>query len=174
MAAHILMQKHFVTVKDIDRMLSGKNLSVQLIGIHSIASIRNVIESDEHMHFTTRPRPTEADTRKFSRKYYSIKRQLIPVLLKHLNDNHFYIRASCYSDFVGLVERRKFLFNGHMTIDRPQMLAKRFEWERESWWKRRDKQQQLLSWWEANSESILRNSGAAWHESVAASSIIPK
>jgi len=173
MAAHLLLQKHLVAVEDIDRMLSDENLSVQIIGIRSIASIRNVIEADEHMHFTASPRPTEADTRKFGRTSYPIKRRLIPILLKHLNDNHFYIRSSCYSDLVVLVERRKFLPNGHVTKERPEILAKRFEWERESWWKCRDKQQELLSWWEGNSETILRNSDAAWYESAAASSKVP-
>ncbi len=173
MAAHLLMQKDFVTTEDIDRMLSDENLSVQIIGIRSIASIMNSIQLNEHEHFTKRPRLTEADTERFGRTYYPIKKNLIPILLKHLNDNHFYIRASCYSDFVTLVERRKYLPNGRMTIERPKMLEKYFEWERESWRKRRDKQQELISWWQDNSESILRNSGAAWHESVANSLKIP-
>jgi hypothetical protein len=173
MAAHILMQKALVTIEDIDSMLSDENLSVQIIGIRSIASISNSIQLNEHEHFTKRPLLTEADNERFGRIFYLIKKKLIPILLKHLNDNHFYIRASCYSDFVSLVERRKYLPNSRMTIERPKMLEKYFEWERESWRKRRDKQQELISWWQDNSESILRNSGAAWHESVANSLKIP-
>ena len=69
MVAHLLLQKHLVTVEDIDRMLSYENLSVQIIGIRSIASIRNVIEADEHTHFTASPRPTEVDTRRFGRTH---------------------------------------------------------------------------------------------------------
>ena len=106
--------------------------------------------------------------------HFAIKRRLIPILLKHLNDNHFYIRASCYRNFVFLVERRVFLPGGRMnSSERPEILAKRFEWERESWWNCRDKQQELLSWWENNSETILHNSGPDWSETSTASSKIP-
>jgi hypothetical protein len=173
MAADILREKACPTIEDIDRMLSDENLSVQIIGIRSISDIRKSMEYAEFKHFKANPRPTEAETRRFSRTYDPVKKQLIPVLLKYLNDNHFYIRTACYDTFVFMLERRRFLPGRGMRIEKPEMLAKRFQWERESWWKYREEQQKLLAWWEKDSASILLNSGPDWFEETTASSQAP-
>jgi hypothetical protein len=124
------------------------------------------MEVEEAKYVRVNPSPTEEDARNFSRTFYITKKLLIPVLLKHLNDNHFYIRAGCYSTFLFLVERRISLPNGHLIIRKPKMLAKRFEWERESWWSCQDQQQKLLAWWEDNGESILSYSDPGLYEAT--------
>jgi hypothetical protein len=173
MAADMLRVKSFLAIRDVDRMLCDENLSVQIMGIRAIIRIRNGMKADERKVFGGGSRPTEADARSLHRSYYPIKKQLIPILLKHLNDNHFYIRAECYREFRFLVRRRRYLHDGRMTIETPDMPAKRFDWERESWWNCRDQQQKLLSWWQDKGESVLRDYGPQWSESVAAAAINP-
>ena len=96
------------------------------------------------------------------KQYYRIKKQLIPILLKHLNDNHFCIRAACYQSFATLVERHRPSSDGRYSIEKPKTLPNPIQWERESWWNCRDEQRKLLSWWEDNGEFVLRNYGPDW------------
>ncbi len=168
MAADMLRAKRFLAIRDIDRMLCDENLSVRIMGIRAISPIRKAINTGEREVFGAGSRPTEADARSLYRTHHPIKKRLIPILLKHLNDNHFYIRASCHHELRFLVQRRTFLPDGRMTVQTPEMPAKRFEWERESWWNCRDQQQKLLSWWRDEGESVLKNYGPQWSESVAA------
>ncbi len=160
MAANVLHKKAILDIEDIDRMLSDKDLSIQILGIDSVYLIRNLMERGFEA-IVPSLRPTGVGISRYveRKEYYMIKKQLIPILLKHLNDNHFYIRAACYQSFASLVERHRPSSEGHYTTEKPKTLPKPIQWERESWWSCRDEQRKLLSWWEDNSEFALRNYG---------------
>ena len=164
MAADVLRKKAILDIGDIDLMLSDKDLSVQILGIECVYLTRNLLE---HGLGSVPPvvfRPTGIGMSGYieRKQYYRIKKQLIPILLKHLNDNHFYIRAACYQSFATLVERHRPSSDGRYSIEKPKTLPNPIQWERESWWNCRDEQRKLLSWWEDNGEFVLRNYGPDW------------
>jgi hypothetical protein len=160
MPADLLRKKVILEINDIDLMLSDKNLSVQIVGIESAYLIRNLVE----FGFDNLHQPTDIGVSKCieNEEYYALKKQLIPILIKHLNDNHFYIRAACYSSFLSFIERRRPSGGRGYTVEKPKTLPKRIQWEHESWWECRSRQQELVSWWKANGEHVLRNYGLDW------------
>jgi len=164
MAADVLRKKAILDIEDIDRMLSDKNLSIQILGIECVYLTRNLLEHGFESVAPLLVRPTGIGMSGYveRKQYYTIKKQLIPILLKHLNDNHFYIRAACYQSFAALVTSHKLCSDGHYTTEKPEALPKPIQWERESWWNCRDEQRKLLSWWEDNGECVLRNYGPDW------------
>jgi hypothetical protein len=166
MAADLLLKKRIVDINDIDRMLSDKNFSVQKVGMNAVHRAMNPLEHGI-LPSPTDPLLTSVGLRKYivRKDHYRVKEQLIPILLKHLNDNHFHIRAECYRCFASLVERRRYGLNGHFAGEKPETLPAAIRWQWESWWKRREEQQKLLSWWEGNGEHVLRNYGPDWRES---------
>ena len=164
MAADLLCKKAILDIDDVDRMLSDKDLSIQILGVESVYLTRNLLEHGLGGVGPLLFRPTGIRISGYieRKQYYAIKKQLIPILLKHLNDNHFYIRAACYQSFASLVERHKPSSDGRYTIEKPKTLPNPIQWERESWWNCRDEQRKLLSWWEDNGEFVLRNYGPDW------------
>ncbi len=156
MAADVLEKKMLFTVEDVDAMLSDKALSIRLLGIESVLLIMNLME---HGLFEMTPwvRPTGVGVSETLEQgnHRALIQDLVPVLLKHLDDHHFSIRMHCYASFLSLVEYKKLTSDGRRIVIKPQDLPKRIDWARESWWQCRASQQALLVWWKDHGRPAL-------------------
>ncbi len=164
LAAQYLRSARLFELEDIERMLSDENLSVQIEGMRTAYNAMDMIGLAKNTE-GNRDHGKIGFAKKLQQgKVYDEKKLLGEIALKHLNDNHFYIRSRSYSIFRKLTTRRvPGRREGSYTQERaklPEHLNR--HWERESWWKRQEEQQKLMAWWGKNSYHVVRNYGPDW------------
>jgi len=164
LAAEYLRAAELFELEDIERMLSDENFSVQCEGVLTAHNAIRMIGSAKKIERNSGQGKIGFAKNIQEGKVYDEKKLLGEIVLKHLNDNHFYIRSSSYSIFRKLIKR---MVPAKREGNYTQELAKLPEhmnrhWERESWWKRRQEQQKLIAWWEKNSDHVVRNYGHDW------------
>lgn len=148
MAATKLSRKPFLTMAEIDGMLGDSDLSVQIIGVEAARKLSTRINVGINPVLPELSSMVPDDPHD-DEYYFELNRELISVLLKHLNDNHFYIRAECYYLFrhqIGKGEPRR---RNHFGVDVPETFP-RYDmwWAHAAWIERRDMQQEMVAWWE--------------------------
>lgn len=153
MAANILKEWSFLALEDIDRMLSDSNLSVQMIGVSSANLVSEQINVGITPLFRQQAYDLELATTR--EDYYAHNRKLISVLLKHLNDNHFYVRSSCYNLFRSQIGQQAPSSDGGRAINFPDTFPRSpLWWAHESWMTRHEMMKKLQSWWEDNQDKL--------------------
>lgn len=130
---------HWGTVADMTKAMDDPAESVRLQAVEYLDSKRLILS--------------------FEKKYAKIINRdintpnildaLIKLSIKHLNDNHHNVRFTCSQALKSLVNDSEY-YGVKIKSDIPVILTPnqiKFDWMRESWWKRNDAKKELLDWW---------------------------
>ncbi len=161
MAADIMLAESFLVLDDVDKMLSDSNLCVRIIGVESVDSVSRQINRLVNLALSESLNNGLNQANHGEDYPEEINRKLVSILLRHLNDNHFYIRSSCYNAFRSQTGNTSPKPYRHFFIDVPETYLKvPLWWAHESWTARGELQRDLLSWWESNKGELRIGVGA--------------
>ena len=134
-----LARERCLSIHDLDRGLTDEAVIVCNL---TASFVRTVFENRLYHP----PRNTDSsDTQMRAMTLSEIKREMAPVLLEHLNDPSFFVRAKCGStirnSLASQIDKKT---GGH-----------RFDWVKADWQSRVDTQKRWKDWWAKNGEVAL-------------------
>lgn len=156
-AIYELGTNHWLTAKDIER---GLNDETDAIRVTTAFFITGVIERWQRELADDRSEGLDRDSERTLTEMLAEYSHLAPVLLDHVNDNHFHVRhiagLGFRSLFTGWTKKADGKYSHERTVEVPE----RFDWVRSDWHSRRDTQQAWKQWWDENGLAALRQAHA--------------
>ena len=86
----------------------------------------------------------------------SLRRKLVSLVIKHLDDPHFYIRDTMYQRFRSLVRLWRPASATGYTDHYPPGMPKRIDWARAGWHEYSAAKREIENWWATNGEDAMR------------------
>jgi len=130
---------HWGTIADITKAMDDPAESVRLQAVNHLDNKRSIL-SFEKKYAKIINRDIDAP---------DIFDALVKLSIKHLNDNHHNVRYTCSQALKSLIKDSEY-YGVKINSDIPVILKPnqiKFDWMRQSWWKRNDAQKELLDWW---------------------------
>ncbi|MHC4476917.1 MAG: HEAT repeat domain-containing protein [Planctomycetota bacterium] len=148
-AIQTLGEHRWLTVDDVERGLNDETVDVR----YTTAFWSTTLIENKPVY---RPQGKLLEGAPHSvRELVETKRRLAPILLEHLNDTHFRVRAKMGSRFRNMFKKRIKTENGTKD-ETPATLPARFDWMRADWHSRNETQQQWQAWWFEHGEEALQ------------------
>ncbi|HUT30368.1 MAG TPA: hypothetical protein VMX13_11305 [Sedimentisphaerales bacterium] len=150
MAIRWLGIRDWLNVDDAKRGLNDRSLSVRI----TTACVLHGILGDAH-RYDLNGKLIVGDSIEVER-LVDETRQLAPVFLDHLNDNHFKIRKEVAREFRAMFKYLVAAEGGGVRALLPDSFPKRIDWVRADWHTRDKAKEELKAWWEQRGEEALR------------------
>jgi len=151
-ALSYLQRNRWLTFEDIDRTVNDDSLSVAYNAVCAAETLldgkREQVIYDEN---GARIQGSQEDVI----KNIELAQKLVPLMLDHLNDTHFFVRSISGGICRRAVRRWKQVPNGRTELNPPHY-PEFFDWMRSGYQERIQKQQEWKQWWADYGEECLK------------------
>lgn len=151
-ALSYLQRNRWLTCEDIDRTMSDESLSV---AYNAVCAAETLLDEKHKQVIYDENGRRIAGSDLALKQIIELKRKLVPIMLDHLNDTHFFSRSIC-ADICHHAVCRYVKTEGGITEKKPPNYPDRYDWMRSNYADRVQKQKEWKQWWADYGEECLR------------------